>query len=286
MAERKNVKVKRYSKEETVTIKANVTLKKDEYEKYKSGKTKSNKGLRGDDGKLSSIPDFEEIQEDENYYAEDSRMDVRTRDRSLKEVIIEEVVAPALGIAAEKVTEEIVDAAVMAIDYVWKNAVVPVAKKGAKAVSSKAKEIKENHHERKQKKQEVVTSKQIIIVKKRRNTNTMITFADIKKEEVDMILQNMRNAAMYIAAGIRELTNTLVVDSENPEKAIELQNNIARLSSDEAISVINFMLEDKNRELLDEASRRLFEEFRNRNLIIDDKVVPISNYISGSICNR
>lgn len=284
MAERKNVKVKRYSKEETVTIKANVTLKKDEYEKYKSGKTKSNKGLRGDDGKLSSIPDFEEIQEDENYYAEDSRMDVRTRDRSLKEVIIEEVVAPALGIAAEKVTEEIVDAAVMAIDYVWKNAVVPVAKKGAKAVSSKAKEIKENHHERKQKKQEVVTSKQIIIVKKR--TKTTEKTVRHTPEEVDMILQNMRNAAMYIAAGIRELTNTLVVDSENPEKAIELQNNIARLSSDEAISVINFMLEDKNRELLDEASRRLFEEFRNRNLIIDDKVVPISNYISGSICNR
>ena len=98
-----------------------------------------------------------------------------------------------------------------------------------------------------------------------------------------MIMQNMRNAAMFIAAGIRELSNTVVVDSENPEKAIEVQKNIERLSSDEAMSVINYMLEDKNKDLLDEASRRLFEEFRNKNLIIDDEVVPISKYLSNGI---
>ena len=282
MAENKKPKKKVKTDEETVTIRANVTLKKDEYEKYKSGETKSNKGLRGDDGKLSSIPDFEEIKDEEVYYIEDVRPEIEQRERNIKEVMFEEVVVPVLEETAEKVADAVVDAAVKAIGYVWQNAVVPAAKKGAKAVSNKANEIKENRKERKQQKLNVeVVAKQP--VKSRKRTKAKDKTIEHTPEEVDMIMQNMRNAAMFIAAGIRELSNTVVVDSENPEKAIEVQKNIERLSSDEAMSVINYMLEDKNKDLLDEASRRLFEEFRNKNLIIDDEVIPISKYLSTGI---
>lgn len=282
MAENKKPKKKVKTDEETVTIRANVTLKKDEYEKYKSGETKSNKGLRGDDGKLSSIPDFEEIQDEEVYYIEDVRPENEQRERNIKEVMFEEVVVPVLEETAEKVADAVVDAAVKAIGYVWQNAVVPAAKKGAKAVSNKANEIKENRKEKKQQKLNAeVVAKQP--VKSRERTKAKDKTIEHTPEEVDMIMQNMRNAAMFIAAGIRELSNTVVVDSENPEKAIEVQKSIERLSSDEAMSVINYMLEDKNKDLLDEVSRRLFEEFRNKNLIIDDEVVPISKYLSTGI---
>lgn len=276
VAEEANVKKKKCPKDETITIKANVTLKKDEYEKYKSGKIKSNKGLRDNEGKLSSIPDFEEIQEEDFGYSKENMIGIEPRERGWKEVMVEAVVVPILEAATEKAVEVVVDNAIKAVSYVWNNAIVPNVKKGTKALSTKAKAMKE---ERQEKKQEVVASKQTIVVKKHINNTEKVV--EHTPEEIDMILQNMRNAAMYIAAGIRELSNTVVVDLENPEKAIEFQKNIARLSSDEAMSVINYMLEDKNRELLDEASRRLFEEFRNRNLIIDDEVVPMSNYISN-----
>ena len=168
MAENKKPKKKVKTDEETVTIRANVTLKKDEYEKYKSGETKSNKGLRGDDGKLSSIPDFEEIKDEEVYYIEDVRPEIEQRERNIKEVMFEEVVVPVLEETAEKVADAVVDAAVKAIGYVWQNAVVPAAKKGAKAVSNKANEIKENRKERKQKKLNAeVVAKQPVKSRKR-----------------------------------------------------------------------------------------------------------------------
>lgn len=48
-----------------VKKKMNVVFKdKEEYQKYKSEKTHSDKGLRTEDGKLSSLPDIEELDED------------------------------------------------------------------------------------------------------------------------------------------------------------------------------------------------------------------------------
>lgn len=46
-----------------VSFKANVTLPKEEYEKYKRGEIHSDKGLRGDDGRLRALPDIEEIED-------------------------------------------------------------------------------------------------------------------------------------------------------------------------------------------------------------------------------
>lgn len=52
-----------------VKKKMNVIFKdEEEYQKFKSGKTHSQKGLRTEDGKLSSLPDIEEIEEEEYYY--------------------------------------------------------------------------------------------------------------------------------------------------------------------------------------------------------------------------
>lgn len=52
-----------------VKKKMNVIFKdEEEYQKFKSGKTHSQKGLGTEDGKLSSLPDIEEIEEEEYYY--------------------------------------------------------------------------------------------------------------------------------------------------------------------------------------------------------------------------
>lgn len=267
---------KRKSNEDTVTINAKVTLKKDEYEKYKSGEIKSNKGLRGDDGKLSSIPDFVEVNEET--HSEKPQRYAEHEAHGLADVIIEKVVVPVVGELTEKAVDVVVDNAVKAVAYVWNNAVVPNAKKGANVVSAKVKEIKTNYQIKKQQEQTAIAvSKQA--VKTAEKAKQSERAVEHTSEEVDMILREMRNAAIVFAAGIRELSRTIVVNSIDPDKAIELQKNIERLSSAEAMSVINYMLEDKNSELLDEASRRILAEFRNRNLIVDNEVVPISKFL-------
>ena len=96
-------------------------------------------------------------------------------------------------------------------------------------------------------------------------------------EEVDQIVNNMKFAALYIAAGIRELSNTVVIDS-NQEKALEMQERLKELTSEQAIGAINFMLEDKNRDMLDQATLQLFEAFRDEQFIIEGGRVPIANY--------
>ena len=103
-------------------------------------------------------------------------------------------------------------------------------------------------------------------------------------EEVDQIVNNMKFAALYIAAGIRELSNTVVMDS-NQEKVLEVQERLKELTSEQAIGAINFMLEDKKRDMLDQATLQLFEAFRDEQFIIEVGRVPIANYLP-KVVNR
>ena len=68
-----------------------------------------------------------------------------------------------------------------------------------------------------------------------------------------------------------------MIDS-NQEKALEMQERLKELTSEQAIGAINFMLEDKNRDMLDQATLQLFEAFRDEQFIIEGGRVPIANY--------
>ena len=45
------------------------------------------------------------------------------------------------------------------------------------------------------------------------------------------------------------------------------------------MNTIEFMLDDKNRDMLDQATIQLFEAFRHKDFIVDGKAVPISRYL-------
>ena len=66
------------------------------------------------------------------------------------------------------------------------------------------------------------------------------------------------------------------------EKVSELENKYNELSSEQVMNAIDFMLEEKNRDKLDQATLQLFEAFRNHEFIIDGKMVPISNYFANN----
>ena len=104
------------------------------------------------------------------------------------------------------------------------------------------------------------------------------------QEEVDQILNNMKFASLYIAAGIRELSNTVIVDDgSDPERSLAMQEKLKELTSGQVMNTIKFMLEDRNRDALDQATIQLFEAFRHKDFIIDGEAVPISKYLTTAV---
>ena len=104
------------------------------------------------------------------------------------------------------------------------------------------------------------------------------------QEEIDQIIYNMKYAALYIAAGLRELSNTIIEDDgSNPERTLALQAKLNELSSEDVMRTIDFMLEDKNRDMLDQATIQLFEAFKHKQLIVKGESVPILKYLSSVI---
>lgn len=199
-------------------------------------------------------------------------VEVERKQRTFGEVMIEDVVAPVLAEAATYLFERAIDAGAEAM----KTKVIPAVKTKSAELIDKAKTA---HAERK-----AVKKTSTVVTKKTSKTKAIeILEKEEKKVEhttkdVDQIVNNMKFASLYIAAGIRELSNTVVVDSD-PEKAQELQEKLKELTSEQAIGAINFMLEDKNREMLDQATLQLFEAFRDEQFIIEGERVPINNYI-------
>lgn len=203
-------------------------------------------------------------------------VEVERKQRTISEVMVEDVVAPALTDAAIYLLERAIDAGAEAV----KTKVVPAVKTKSVVLIDKAKTA---HAERK-----VLKTEQKTLAVATKKTSKIKAIEILEKEEkkvehtteeVDQIVNNMKFAALYIAAGIRELSNTVVVDSDT-EKTLEMQEKLNELTSDQAIGAINFMLEDKKRDMLDQATLHLIEAFRDGQFIIEGERVPIINYIS------
>lgn len=99
-------------------------------------------------------------------------------------------------------------------------------------------------------------------------------------EEVQELINAMRNSAMTLATCIRILSNTVVKDNgENPELRLEMQKEFESLTTQKMMGQINQLLEDKNRNLLDQSSLIMLAAFRDGNFIVDGEPVPISKFL-------
>jgi len=99
-------------------------------------------------------------------------------------------------------------------------------------------------------------------------------------EEVQELINAMRNSAMTLATCIRMLSNTVVKDNgENPELRLEMQKKFESLTTQEMMGQINQLLEDKNRNLLDQSSLIMLAAFRDGNFIVGSEPVPISKFL-------
>lgn len=204
--------------------------------------------------------------------------------RSFKQILWEEAIAPELEYAIERVLE---------IGFerlsIWAEEVaIPKAKKKTKDIWKDAKIIMSGVKDGFAGKE----IKAMKLIKESEGTNTSVVTVEPSvehveeekefrsPEEVRQIIEAMRNGAMVIAAGIRLLTNTVITDDgSDPERKIEMQRNLEELSSEAIMNQINLLLEDKNRDLLDEASLRMLSSFREGNFIVEGEAIPISNYL-------
>ncbi len=225
---------------------------------------------------LQGPVDLIEVDESE-YPTRDVYIEVEKEERSFRQIIWEDAVVPA----AENVLTFLLTRAVDAFGNWMSQKVIPAAKaKGSKLVDKAwESKIAKKANKTEQTKTAVAVKKktEVASVSGKKESNTVIH----THEEVNQILNNMKFAALYIAAGIRELSNTIVADDgSDPEKLLEMQTKLKELSSEDITKTIEFMLQDHNRDILDQATVQLFEAFRNKNFIVNGETVPISKYLS------
>lgn len=215
------------------------------------------------------------IEVDASEYTKEVYVEVERKQRGVGQIILEDAIVPALVDAMENVIERAIDSGFRAVENVMTQKLIPAAKKKGRQIVEKA---KESHNKKELKptdvSKELKTQKSTDLkCKSRQNTNKKVYHS---QEEVDQIMKNMHFAAMYIAAGINELSNTIVIaDKEDPKQIKEIQQKLNELSSEDVLTTINFMLEEKNRDKLDLATQRIFEAFRNKELIIKGESIPI-----------
>lgn len=224
---------------------------------------------------LQGPVDLVEVGEEE--YTKKVFIEVERKERSLKEMIIEDAVAPAVAEILTVLMERAIDAGV---DVLFTKVIPATKVKGGELIDKVKNSYVEKGNKKNIKKQSTSIAKEKTAIKSTVQEETIEQQSVYhSQEEVDQIINNMKFAALYIAAGIRELSNTVILDSAESEKTLEMETKLKELPSKQVMNTIDFMLEESNRDKLDQATLQLFEAFRNRNFIVNGEVVPIDKYL-------
>lgn len=235
------------------------------------------------------------IEVDEREFVKTEYVEVDQEPRTFKQIIIEDVVAPI----AREVLEQALDIGFQYISVQMEQKVVPKLKVKAKEFSKKmnivfegikeevtGKKTKNSRliRESEQERTTAVAVKKEAKIKKSKpmvhksNENMQVR----SQEEIQQILGAMKSSALMLATCIRMLNNSIVADDgSDPEKRLEIQRNIQELTTTDVMDRIDLLLEDKNRDLLDQASLRLVAAFRHGNFIVDGEEVPIQKYLES-----
>lgn len=214
------------------------------------------------------------IEVDENEYTKEIIVEVERSERSIGEMLLEDIFAPVATEVLSALLERAINAG---IDSLFSTVIPTVKTKGSELIDK----ARSSYNGRKKK---GITKRHSSIHELEESSELQSVIGTTNQppvhhteEEINQIIHNMEFAALYIAAGIRELSNTVVSNSENSERALEIENKLKELSSQKVQSTIDFMLKDSNRDKLDQATVQLFETFRNQCLLVDGKVIPISS---------
>lgn len=244
-----------------------------------------------DDGSRAAIQFDEEnglqgpvdlVEVDESEYTREVYVEVERSERSFGQTIFEDAIVPAVENAFTSILTRVFEAGIDMFGNWMSQKLIPAARAKVGELLDKARKSHVAKKARRvEQKPNAVSLKQKASVDPAPAKKESSTIVHTPKE-VDQILNNMKFAALYIATGIRELSNTVVADDGmDPEKTLAMKDKLREFSSGEVMKTIEFMLEEKNRDTLDRATIQLFEAFRNKDFIVGGEAVPISHYLSA-----
>ena len=224
------------------------------------------------------------VEVDESEYTREVYVEVERQERSFGQVILEDAVAPAVADALTVLLVRAAEAGINAFGNWMSQKVIPAARAKGEELIDRAFESRDARKkvQRAEKSTAPAAVKQATYVSPavtREERGTVVH----TQAEVDQIVNNMKFAALYIVAGIRELSNTVIADDgTDPEKRIAMEAKLRELSSGDVMNTIELMLGDGNRDMLDQATIQLFEAFRHKDFIVEGEAVPISRYLAAA----
>lgn len=248
--------------------------------KVNSDGTKSALQFTDDNNDLSGPVDLIEVDEEELIRTE--YIQVPQEERSLGERLVDEVVIPVIRDATAQLLEYGTEKVEMWIE----EKAVPVAKAKVKAGWENLKlfisAMKESDN----------LTKATQIITEQRNTSNVSEIEVVNRTknkdekkyelspgEVEILLDTARRSALMIAASLSILNNSVVMDDgTDPERIAMIQRGIEQLSSKDVTTQIDFLLEDKNSGLIDNASISMLRAFREGMFIGNGTPIPISRY--------
>ncbi len=280
---------KKKNNEEMISFKANVTLPKEEYEKYKRGEIHSDKGLRGDDGRLRALPDIEEIEDgDKNEcqypsYDESEIQEYQERELTPEQRELYDAIETILALVAIKVCEYAYYAAKPHVVNWWNTKLVPGVKN--LAASLKKKDIKATKRLKKTKSDKAATHKRVtttdIAVQNMNALNTLSGnieimydeyIRNITSEEAQQHLINIVVLTACLAHEIKELSGVVIRDNE--KLSTQYQSDIEQITQQKVMQGLNNIL-TQNINLLDAETEEKFTTLMGCPIITGGKFQPI-----------
>lgn len=268
----------------TVKKKMNVIFKdEEEYEKFKNGKTRSKKGLRTEDGKLSSLPDIEEVDESEEMCTEPVGV-VSTSQAEME--VGEQIIYAILEGLYEAVKEVLSDEqnrqaiASLAKNW-WGGKLVPGIKQtwisikdvvyGVKCDETKAWKLLM------EKESEFTSISNVEYTQLGEVEEVQDNRHRISPEEYQQQVNQIKVLAILLADRIKKLSNSCIApNAMTDEEYMIQQDEIKVLTAEDVIGSVKLLMVHKDFSFNDSAAK-MFSEFIAGNLIVNEQQVPIAS---------
>ena len=234
-----------------------------------------------------------EVDEGEYIRAEELQIDFddEMTPRTWKQIVVDDIVVPV----AREAIEQFLDIGFQYFESWMEEKVVPAARKKAKNVGKdisvffsamksvikgeQPKALQIIEAERHYKKKKAYNSVQVVgSIDSTQADQESVDKIEITQSEFEEIVALTKRSAVTLVGCINLLKNSAISDMDEKQR-IEFENQIKELTTEDLLTEINLLLEDKNKGILDPTSYAILSAFRDGEFIVDGKRVPIGKYI-------
>ena len=258
--------------------------------------TKSAIQFNDDNNCLNGPLDLIEVDENEYIRVEElqSGFDVEMAPRTWKQIVVDDIVIPM----ARDAIEQFLDIGFQHLEVWIEEKAVPVArqkvKNAGRDISAFFSAMKSVIKGEQPKALQIIEAEQHYKKKKANNfvqevgnvdsiqaDKESVEKIEITQSEFEQIVALTKRSAITLIGCINLLKNSAISDMDENQR-IEFEKQIKELTTEELMTQINLLLEDKNNGILTPASLAILSTFRDGEFIVDGERVPIGKYIGES----